>query len=112
MVFGFVLAVHSLNDELLQWEPVLEGLDVTFISTTSHNHRSLAGPRSDVRFDLLALPVELNLSQAMLVGLIRKLSFSDVVTSHSVNLPPYRIVNDLGRYSFGVILVSTELVLS
>ena len=49
-----------------------------------------------VRFDVYSEPIEINAAQGTVVGLIRKLSLADVVTSSSVDLPPYRVINDLG----------------
>ena len=49
-----------------------------------------------VRFDIYCEPIEVNAAQRTLTSLIRKLSLADVVTSSSVDLPPYRVINDLG----------------
>jgi hypothetical protein len=49
-----------------------------------------------VRFDIYSEPIEVNAAQRTLTSLIRKLSLADVVTSSSVDLPPYRVINDLG----------------
>lgn len=49
-----------------------------------------------VRIDVFCNPLEFTLSQRSLLGIIRKLSLADVVTTSSMELPPYRVINDLG----------------
>jgi hypothetical protein len=49
-----------------------------------------------VRYDIYCSPVDLNLPQQVLMALMRKLSLADVITSTSIHLPPYRIINELG----------------
>ena len=94
--FGFIVQAWLMNDEVGGWEPVVESMDVTFVSSLNETRVGTGKPMELLRFDLYALPVDVSISHTGLIGLIRKFSYSDVISTSSFNLPPYVISNKLG----------------
>ena len=94
--FGFILDSSVLNDDVGEWEPFVENMDVTLISSVNQSQSSKLERQELLRYDVYALPVDLSISHMGLISAIRKFSYSDVVTTSSRNLPPYKISNKLG----------------
>ena len=65
------------------------GTDVSILPTGSHQQHS-------VRINAFSDPIEINASETVILGLLRKLKLADVVTTTSANLPPYLLINNLG----------------
>jgi hypothetical protein len=58
--------------------------------------RALTPTIQKIRFEIYSGPIEINAAQLTVTGIIRKLALADVVTSASVDLPPYKVINELG----------------
>jgi hypothetical protein len=71
------------------------GMVTPFVDNTTSN-TGISNTKQRVRIDVFCNPLEFTLSQRCLLGIIRKLSLADVVTTSSMELPPYRVINDLG----------------
>ena len=85
--FGFIMEAWLQNDEIGEWEPLIEKMDVTFVSSVNEvemdTHKQKDNGSNDsnaiistqnpklkelLRFDLYALPVEISISHVGLVG--------------------------------------------
>jgi hypothetical protein len=110
---GGSCSIWSYNDIANLWEPMMEKATITLIAATDSTQNSSAAVATQssqtasqesqfifdmltVRYDIYCGPVDLNFPQHVIIGLIRKLSLADVITTSSVHLPPYRIINELG----------------
>ena len=105
--FGFIMEAWLLNDEIGEWEPLIEQMDITFVSSvnevkvetpkqnpnrggngdgnedndvaadantnsiTTNTPTKPAKFKELLRFDLHALPIEISISHAGLVGILR-----------------------------------------
>jgi hypothetical protein len=94
--FGFILDSSVLNDDVGEWEPFVENMDVTLVSSVNEAKVSKSDLQQLLRYDIYALPVDLSISHTGLICAIKKFLYSDVVTTSSRNLPPYKISNKLG----------------
>jgi hypothetical protein len=96
IVSSGTVSVWTFNDNVNLWEPVLESVSVNLIAATDATERSDKSSRRCVHFDIHSSPIDITIAQQALVNLIRKLTLADVVTTTSVYIPPYKIINELG----------------
>lgn len=91
------------NEDAGVWEPVLEPVfmrlsvasDKPGSTLDASTSKSSSHPRG-VRIDAFIDPVEFTTSYRAISSLSYKLSLADVITTSSVKLPPYKIINMLG----------------
>ena len=111
---GGSCSIWSYNENAYTWEPLFESANVSLIAATDVSKAYVGSSSPDitpikiggatkslstsclVRYDIYCSPIDFNLSQTTIIDLIRKISLTDVVTTSSIHLPPYRIINDLG----------------
>lgn len=96
VVSSGTVSAWTFNDNVNVWEPVLESVTVNLIAATDATERFDKSSRRCVHFDIFSTPVDVTIAQNALLGLIRKLTLADVVTTTSVYIPPYKIINELG----------------
>jgi hypothetical protein len=113
MATGLTVAAWTFNENADVWEPIIESTEGSCIAasdTSIMTNQSLAYGQSPmitsggqqvtlvppVRYDVFCNPVCINAPESTTVSLIRKFSLADVVTTSSIHLPPYRVVNELG----------------
>ena len=123
MASSALIRLSNHNDRLDVWEPIIESLDFTAISATdqsayedlnlinNNNNNNIINPQK-LRFEVLCSPVDINISQSMLSGLVRKLALADVITTNSSNLPPYQIHNELGVAVLCEIVIGNRVIVS
>ena len=98
MAAGLTASAWSYNDPHDAWEPVIESASMSAVAATDSTFSShdTSLDTSRVRVDAYCNPIEINASQSTITKLIRKIAMADVITTTSIHLPPYRIVNELG----------------
>jgi hypothetical protein len=115
MATGLTVAAWTFNENADVWEPIIESVDGSCIAasdTSSTAAGNLVGSFvalpvmssrhgavtvvPPVRYDVFCNPVCVNAPESTTVSLIRKFSLADVITTSSIHLPPYRVVNELG----------------
>jgi hypothetical protein len=100
MAAGVSLSVWTFNDIADLWEPVLEpdtNLNaIGATDTTSQAQGGILDACPVVRYEIYVSPIELNIQQSSICALARKLALADTITTSSVHLPPYRVVNTTG----------------
>lgn len=93
---GITYSIWAFCESQEIWEPFLETSSVTAIAATDATTDITTHNSSIIRIEAHCNPIEVNISQSILASVSRKLALSDVVTTNSQELPPYRIINDLG----------------
>jgi len=96
MAAGLTASAWSYNDPYDAWEPIIESASMSAVAATDATFTSASLDSSRVRVDAYCNPIEINASQSTITTLIRKIAMADVITTTSIHLPPYRIVNELG----------------
>jgi hypothetical protein len=115
MAAGSACAMWAYNEATDLWEPLVEPVNLRAIGATDESIQAagMTAPGQEgakrsgakVRIEVVTDPVELNAPQTALGQLIRKLSLADVVTTSSIHLPPYKVINELGadvKFSIGM----------
>lgn len=115
MASGSACAMWTYNEATDMWEPLIEPINLRAIGATDESIQAagLPGSATDgtkrkgakVRVEVVTDPLEINAPQTALGHLIRKLSLADVVTTSSIHLPPYKVINELGvdvKFSIGM----------
>ena len=100
---GTTYSVWAHNDVADEWEPLVESTSLSAVAATdatkAGSDEASSATTTDtslVRIEFFCNPIDINLSQHTLADVIRKFNLSDVVTTSSSELPPYRVINDLG----------------
>jgi hypothetical protein len=116
---GSSCALWAYNESVEEWEPLVEPTNLRAVAaenknavllgpssyedSSSSSSSSSAGTSSSAesmsakfRIDVMSDPIDVNVSQNALANLVSKLSLPDVVTTSSVLLPPYKVINELG----------------
>eukprot|EP00605_Chrysophyceae_sp_TOSAG23-4_P000339 GSChrysophyteH1.ASY1.ANO1.386.1 assembled CDS len=75
-----------------KWEPIMEPVSANIVLSDG---KKVSG-KHRVRIDAKIDPIELVVSETAMQGMIRKVYLADMVTTSSVHLPPYRLINVLG----------------
>ena len=109
MASGSAAAVWAYNEATDLWEPLVEPFNMRAIGATDESIQAagmVSGMLGDdeekkrkgakIRIEVVTDPLEMNAPQTALGHLIRKLSLADVVTTSSIHLPPYKVINELG----------------
>jgi len=114
---GSSCALWAYNESVEEWEPLVEPTNLRAVAAEnkmavllgpssyedSSSSSSSSGASSSAdsmsakfRIDVMSDPIDVNVSQNALANLVSKLSLPDVVTTSSVLLPPYKVINELG----------------
>ena len=120
---GSSCALWAYNESVEEWEPLVEPTNLRAVAA-ENKKAVLLGPSSygdsssssssgedncsssssssadsmsaKFRIDVMSSPIDINVSQNSLANLVSKLSLPDVVTTSSMLLPPYKVINELG----------------
>lgn len=128
MAAGLTFSAWIYSDTAEDWEPIVEPIDMRAIGATDDSKISRTEKKdvdelidrraaiSKIRIDVVTDPLELNVPQVALCSFLKKLTLADVITTSSIHLPPYKIVNELGvvvKFSIGFcgnIVLSNEIL--
>lgn len=108
MAAGLSCSIWAFNERHETWEPVVEPILMNAIGATdaSKSYQTTAepvgpirliNPASTLQIRVLTENLDLNMSQLTVVDLVDKLLLPDVITTSSIFLPPYKVVNMLGQ---------------
>jgi len=108
---GSSCALWAYNEAVEEWEPLVEPTNLRAVAaenkqtvllgrsegtTGSAAAAESADSSAKFRIDVMSDPIDVNVSQNSLANLVSKLSLPDVVTTSSLLLPPYKVINELG----------------
>eukprot|EP01036_Dinobryon_divergens_P026996 gene26996-35701_t len=112
IVAGLSCSCWAYNERHESWEPVIEPILMTAIGATDSTRNFQATDAatdspaaaavstnnpSTLQIRVSTEPLDINLAQLTVVDVANKIMLPDVVTTSSIFLPPYKVVNMLGQ---------------